>query len=589
MFRFSTTQAFSLHTGEVHVDLQAGPATEHPAGTEPAKAGNSPLRTNVSSLPVPTPNTVAPASIASGSTSTVWPERYALKTKPLRYATTDTPGVLFDLDKKQKFIVHDEHAYAVAYDTGNATYRMVNPDDQSRPGFPVRVDSQRKWEMHSDAGLRGGGRTSGEGAGTQTPAQRDRPERGTGLTPEAQRLTDHLLRYPQSSPQSVATDFQVSERIVSMIVADIQLARERWHELQLWDTGNQASLSAIEAPLTDREKQYVQKWHDELSASNFAELMKKPRSVIDAYLQGDEYRDAVRPGLSEPQLSTSADGATRGSTTKRGPGKVLPQSTQDRIVLMLTSNPTMSYLQIGTECKVSEQAVKRQARIHGKERTANNVDAGVRSELMDDFVLFPGTSMAELADQHRLPKRSVLRIRRTFERARSDWGATHKADVQAGRPELQMSLTDPMKAFIREWGKKFPAGNLSTIMGGYESAIDAYMHSDAYRESVLPPAAPTPVSQPAASSQAEMSSQRMDSPQPGSSGTQTLLTEEQKAEIRRWGGGGMLPDSLSMYLGKPQSTIEAYLQTAEYRDYARSMPPLSPYSPLSPHSPPSTP
>jgi hypothetical protein len=252
---------------------------------------------------------------------------------------------------------------------------------------------------------------------------------------------------------------------------------------------------------------------------------------------------------------------------------------------MLTSNPTLSYLQIGTECKVSEDTVRRYARIHGKERGTNNINAGVKSELMDDFVLFPGTSMTKLADQHRLPKRAVIRIHRTFERARSDWRATHNADIRAGRPELQMSLTDPMKAFIREWGKRLSAGNLSTIIGGYESAIDAYMHSDAFRGSVLPPAAPTPVSQPAASSQAEVSSQRMDSPQPAPSGTQTLLTEEQKAEIRRWGGGGMLPDSLSMYLDKPQSTIEAYMQTAEYQDYARSMPPLSPLSPDSPRSP----
>jgi hypothetical protein len=41
----------------------------------------------------------------------------------------------------------------------------------------------------------------------------------------------------------------------------------------------------------------------------------------------------------------------------------------------------------------------------------------------------------------------------------------------------------------------------------------------------------------------------------------------------------MLPDSLAMYLEKPQSTIEAYMQTDEYQNYARTVvrsPPDSP-------------
>ncbi len=47
--------------------------------------------------------------------------------------------------------------------------------------------------------------------------------------------------------------------------------------------------SGAEAALTPRDKLFIQKWHKELSAGNFAELMKKPRTVIDAYMNGDEY------------------------------------------------------------------------------------------------------------------------------------------------------------------------------------------------------------------------------------------------------------------------------------------------------------
>ncbi len=99
------------------------------------------------------------------------------------------------------------------------------------------------------------------------------------------------------------------------------------------------------------------------------------------------------------------------------------------------------------------------------------------------------------------------------------------------------------------------AGSLSLIMQRPQSAIDAYLHSNEYRGSTASSAAARP-----------------GSPQPGPSGLQIPLTSAQKEEVRKWGSQGMLPDSLSMYLDKPQSMIEAYMQTDEYQDHVRNAP-----------------
>jgi hypothetical protein len=95
-----------------------------------------------------------------GSPPSIWPQSYALETKPIEYATSDTPGVLVNQHDGQKFIFHDGEAYAVKYDSGNATYQVVSPNDRARPAYPVRLDKDTgQWIFNGDTGLKGGGDT----------------------------------------------------------------------------------------------------------------------------------------------------------------------------------------------------------------------------------------------------------------------------------------------------------------------------------------------------------------------------------------------------------------------------------------------
>jgi hypothetical protein len=73
-------------------------------------------------------------------------------------------------------------------------------------------------------------------------------------------------------------------------------------------------------------------------------------------------------------------------------------------------------------------------------------------------------------------------------------------------------------------------------------------------------------------------SQSTGTPQHGAPELQMPLTDEQKAMIRKWGSEGMHPDSLStvfqlsMQGHMPETVIEAYMRTDEYRSHVRDMP-----------------
>jgi transcriptional regulator with XRE-family HTH domain/uncharacterized protein YerC len=85
------------------------------------------------------------------------PEAYALKNMPSSYSPSATPGVYVDAANGQKFILADNHAFAVKYDKDNTTYRVYDPANPTRPTYPVRHDSgSGKWEIHREVGLQGG-------------------------------------------------------------------------------------------------------------------------------------------------------------------------------------------------------------------------------------------------------------------------------------------------------------------------------------------------------------------------------------------------------------------------------------------------
>ena len=164
------------------------PIEGHDGGspTPPSPPDPAPARTT---LPpggdqhgAPSPGTAANggATAAKGFTASGLPASYALPHTPASYGASSSPGVQVDHANGQTFILADNRAFAVQYDRFNATWRVIDPDNPVRPGYPVRYDAQNaRWEVHQEVGLAGG---------------------YTHVTPELRAKVEGLLRDGWSTP-----------------------------------------------------------------------------------------------------------------------------------------------------------------------------------------------------------------------------------------------------------------------------------------------------------------------------------------------------------------------------------------------------
>ncbi|EIF32291.1 hypothetical protein BCh11DRAFT_00010 [Burkholderia sp. Ch1-1] len=143
--------------GEVHgtgsgtesrTDGGTGPTQEPPPGMTAPQAG--PAANGPQGQP---PQGGAGSAFTPGG----MPKGYALNRAPASYGPSATPGVYADAANGQKFIIADGQAFAVRYDKENATYRIYDPANPSRPTYPVRRDPETgRWEIHNNVGLQGG-------------------------------------------------------------------------------------------------------------------------------------------------------------------------------------------------------------------------------------------------------------------------------------------------------------------------------------------------------------------------------------------------------------------------------------------------
>jgi hypothetical protein len=284
-------------------------------------------------------------------------------------------------------------------------------------------------------------------------------------------------------------------------------------------TGAEVASAAPYEALTSREKRFIDTWAATLSTDNFAELMQGPRAKIDAYLQSDEHRSTVQASSSGDPPVLSGPGGAGASRYRRfvRAGSRMDTQKRDRIVRMLESNLTMTYSAIARVCSSTVKTVSELAKACGLERHVHTWHPTVRSAVFDDFILFPETSTFDLAREHNVSPAMVCDFRIEFARIQREWESVRRADIaESRRRELQASLDNDARS---------------------------------------------------------LAAQRPPSPQPGTSSASLPLTEAQKSEIRRWGGEGMLPDSLSIYLNVPETVVDAYMRTSEYRDYVRGLPP----------------
>ncbi|WP_168790478.1 DUF6543 domain-containing protein [Paraburkholderia aromaticivorans] len=87
------------------------------------------------------------------------PNTYVSKPDGQLSPDSQSRGVYRD-GKGQAFIRQEGKTYAVAYDKDNETWRVRSPEAGTKPSYPVRLNSNGKWELKPDVGLPGGGRPS---------------------------------------------------------------------------------------------------------------------------------------------------------------------------------------------------------------------------------------------------------------------------------------------------------------------------------------------------------------------------------------------------------------------------------------------
>jgi len=63
--------------------------------------------------------------------------------------------VLMD-ESKQPYVAVGQHYYAIRNDPANGTWRVVQPQDPTKPGIPIRPDRAGEWQVHRDVGLPAG-------------------------------------------------------------------------------------------------------------------------------------------------------------------------------------------------------------------------------------------------------------------------------------------------------------------------------------------------------------------------------------------------------------------------------------------------
>ncbi|EIF32292.1 hypothetical protein BCh11DRAFT_00011 [Burkholderia sp. Ch1-1] len=188
--------------GEVHgtgsgtesrTDGGTGPTQEPPPGMTAPQAG--PAANGPQGQP---PQGGAGSAFTPGG----MPKGYALNRAPASYGPSATPGVYADAANGQKFIIADGQAFAVRYDKENATYRIYDPANPSRPTYPVRRDPETgRWEIHNNVGLQGGmdnGSSSSSGTGTSSHSGSPPSSASSDLPPFADSF--HVMTSTGSAP-----------------------------------------------------------------------------------------------------------------------------------------------------------------------------------------------------------------------------------------------------------------------------------------------------------------------------------------------------------------------------------------------------
>ncbi|WNC88590.1 hypothetical protein RI103_12790 [Paraburkholderia sp. FT54] len=131
---------------------------------------------------------IEPPNPASGTPHSNVPESYA--TKPDGGLTPDPHSVgIFRDGKNQAFVHSGKQTYPVRWDKDNRTWRVFQPNDPTKPQYPVRMGRDGHWQEHNDVGLPGGmdngSSSSSESSMAKPFADRYQVSSSTGAPPSA--------------------------------------------------------------------------------------------------------------------------------------------------------------------------------------------------------------------------------------------------------------------------------------------------------------------------------------------------------------------------------------------------------------------
>ncbi|CAB3749915.1 hypothetical protein [Paraburkholderia humisilvae] len=411
---------------------------------EPLSPGQTGLAARVSA-PAQRETRARPASAGRAAG---WPDRYALAQLPREYVSTGTPGLFRDVDSGQVLIFHDARAYAVARDP-RGTWRLAFPGDPSQLGQAIRRNVNCEWVIHDDVRLPG--------------------------SPSAPARTS-IAQASQRAGPSARSDAQVQD--VESMTSDVDAARRAWSAIAVTDV---PAATASEVPLTPREQAFMGRWGRALSASQFAELTGLPRSRIDACLRGVEVAPAAATiGTAGAGTSTGTSSVSTSSAAAMRSIKGLTTAVQKRVFGLLRADREMTYREIAKRNRIARARVAELARANDLERP-DGLSSAARTALIGEFIRSPDAERGGLAAKYKEPSSLVGSLQQELAIIRRDWDQSRRADIAESRPELQATLTDAAKRFIRQCGERMSVGNLSAAMNRSEASIDAYRHSDDYR------------------------------------------------------------------------------------------------------------
>lgn len=276
------------------------------------------------------------------------PEGYALQGIPSSYGPSATPGVHVDAASGQKFIIADRQAFAVRYDRDNATYRIYDPANPTRPAYPVRFDTQTaKWAIHQDVGLQGGmdnGNTSSSGSGPSAASSELPPfaaafhvTTSTGSEPSAAMMEtlnpDEWHSAASGELDNPAYVNQYKSAFDALPAAQRRAIRE-WTHLDIGgDSDRYSSDSSYEGNNFELNQQLYRRVHDADTAVNARRLQEgidhlpkpqEPNRLLRIAEVPADYASRFAPGEyvtnSPAFMSASSENEYANATLRDGPG-----------------------------------------------------------------------------------------------------------------------------------------------------------------------------------------------------------------------------------------------------------------------------